>query len=238
MPVSHFDGTQHEVSFQDYTGQVEGMLGKYMMTFVQHLVKQKWGEVRHGASSLPLSNAEALRDAPKGIIGTSGLLHPAISAEDNLHMSSSARKAIPDFWSLINAQDGMSSLPLHNVERPRNTQEEVTGSSGPSSSASVSNEGDLHVSAYSPGIIPHFWSPINPTDCVKFGHQQFAVNQTASTPDNRETSGNRGEMGGRGRFANRMSADTTMQRLPLLNEGSRSQILWPTKSQIPSEDMV
>jgi hypothetical protein len=176
--------TQHEQSFQDYTKQVEGMLGKYML---QYLMKQKWGEVRNEASSFPLSTTE--------------------------------------------------------VPRP---QEVATGTSGPSSSAVMSSEGDSHLSLYAQGITPDFHSPLNPDDGVHSGHQQLAVNQTASTPDLNNITVNWGEMRGTSGLANRMSdgrVSTTMGRLPFVNEGPHnaqqgySDSLWPTRSQILSEDM-
>jgi hypothetical protein len=207
---------QLEESFQDYTKQVEGMLGKYMMTFVQHLMKQKWGEVHDEASPLPFSNAESSRDARGGAAGTLCLSHPAISAQGDLHASSSAPKALPDFWYLINPDNGASSSLLPHANTTRDVQGESMGMSGLSSLALVSNEGNSHLSSY---------------------------HQTTGALDNRDIVRNVGEMGlgGSSRFSNRMSGShpsTTMGRLPLVNEGSQdvqqgySQTLWPTTSQI------
>jgi hypothetical protein len=164
-----------EQSFQEYTKQVEGMLGKYML---QYLMKQKWGEVRNGASSLALSTTEV----------------------------------------------------------PRDTQEFTTGTSGPSSSTIIPSEGHSHLSSYAQGIIPDFYSRINPDDGVHFGHQKLAVNPTASAPDLNNVTGNWGEMRGTGGFANRMSdgrLSTTTGCLPFVNEGHQdaqrgySEALWP-----------
>jgi hypothetical protein len=186
VPAPPSNETQHEESFEDYTKQVEGMLGKYMLRFVQYLVKQKWGEVRNGASSLPFSITET----------------------------------------------------------PRDTQEVTTGgTSGLSNPAIISSEGDSHLSLYARGIIPDFYSLINPDDGVKFERQQSAVNHTTGAPKDNNVAGNWGEMsGGRG-FTKTMSGDlpsTTMGPLSLVNEGPQredSQTLWPTTSQILSEDM-
>jgi hypothetical protein len=107
VPVSRCDGTQHEVSFQGYTQQVEGMLGKYMMKSVQHLVKQKWGEVRNGASALPLSIIEAPRDTKAGTTGTSGPSSSAMVPNEDDHHLSLYAQGMPDFYSLFNPDDGV-----------------------------------------------------------------------------------------------------------------------------------
>jgi hypothetical protein len=183
-PTPPSNETQHEQSFQEYKKQVEGMLGTYMLRFVEYLVEQKWGEVRNGASSFPLSTTEAPQP-----------------------------------------------------------QEVATGTSGPSSSAVMSSEGDSQLSSYAQGIIPDFYYP---DDGVHFGNQKLAVNQTPSAPDVNNMAGNWGEMRGTGGFANRMSGgglSTATGRLPFVNEGPQgarqgySEAHWPTTSQILSEDM-
>jgi hypothetical protein len=133
-------------------------------------VKQKWEEVRNGASSLPFSNAELSRNAQEGTTGTSGLSQPAISAEGDSHMSSSARKAIPDFWPLTNADNGASSSLLPHAETTRDAQGESMRMLGLPSLALVSNEGNSGLSSY---------------------------HQTTSALDNSDIARNVGEMGGR-----------------------------------------
>jgi hypothetical protein len=106
-PTPPSNETQHEQSFQGYKKQVEGMLGPYMLRFVEYLVEQKWGEVRNGASSFPLSTTEAPR--PQEVAtGTSIPSSSAIiSSEGDLHLSSYAEGIIPDFYSLTNPNDGV-----------------------------------------------------------------------------------------------------------------------------------
>jgi hypothetical protein len=131
---------------------------------------------------------------------------------------------------------------VHNrAEVLRDSQEVTTGTSGPSSSAIISSEDDSHLSSYAQGIIPDFYSLTNPDDGVHFGNQKLAVNQTTSALGLNNMAGNWGEM--RGTKISDGGLSTPTGRLPFVNEGPQgaqqgySETLWPTTSQILSENM-
>jgi hypothetical protein len=91
-------------------------LGKYMLRFVQYLVKQKWGEVCNGASSLPLSTTEAPQDTQEVTTVTSGPSGSAMGLyEDDSYLSSYTQGIVPDFYPLIKPDYGINlglSSPL------------------------------------------------------------------------------------------------------------------------------